>query len=301
MKDITKIHIFENRIEVEPKIYYVGDKGVPHISLMFHYNFNSNLDGKTLILRYVFSDNKYIEETRVLQGSSIEFPIHFGCFKKGGWTNLYISIIDDRQNKITLDPIVIKTKAIQVGEQFNDPDIEVAINDYVVELKNRIEINLEEKAREYLEKAIDKKTKILEIEGTAHQGQELIITLPKKIYLYKKLEFKGYVVKENQNWGSFFETFNKTANLPDMTNIIQTFLSEIRSLQDIDNDKLSNFDEHMKKIQVSGYFQGDGQELNLNKGFFQQKPNSESAWKIVLFSLQGNTKYHIEIYGEERL
>lgn len=130
MKHITDILVHSNRCEViNGHIFTVGDNGLPHIRLKFLYMFElSTLAGKTLECRYILPNGKYsVETVRMTTADEVLFPIHYSCFTVSGWTKLRISLVNGN-NKITLEDIIIKTRANELGERFSSAQIENAIN-----------------------------------------------------------------------------------------------------------------------------------------------------------------------------
>ena len=305
MKEKTKVHIFENRVEFEPHTFYVGDNGIPHLEVIFHHNFDTNLVGKKLIVKYVFSDTRYIEEIKILNGNTIDFPIHYGCFQKGGWTNVYLSL-ENEQNRITFEPIIIKTKEPKAGTLYTDPAINKLAQDYVEELKKQININLEKKGKEFLNEKLDRRIKIMEIERIYDSVQFCTIKLPNPLHKYKHLEFEGCIFSNTFNTSTdYLVTFSSGKIYINVTDDeIQSFRNMLYQFgsPNLNQNKIGDFDENMKLLNlVSQSQQNNNHEIRLTSKFFINTGNVNAPWSIGLISgINGSIRMKLKIYGEEK-
>ena len=160
MEHVTNILVYSNRCEVlDSHIFTVGDKGFPHIRLKFLYMFGAEtLQGKELELKYILPDKSYhVEKITVSGKDEVLFSIHYSVFVNGGWTTLKVSILDGA-NRIALDDIIIKTKKLEVGQEFKNPKIESLIQAEVISKTKEI-VAEAEKQKKLIEES---KTKVLE-------------------------------------------------------------------------------------------------------------------------------------------
>ena len=140
MEHITNVLVYSNRCEVlDSHIFTVGDRGFPHIRLKFIYMFGAEtLQGKQLELKYILPDRSYQVENIVVTGKDeVLFPVHYSVFVNGGWTTLKITIIEGA-NRITLDDIVIKTKRLEAGQEFQHKEVKAIVEAEITKISKKI-------------------------------------------------------------------------------------------------------------------------------------------------------------------
>ena len=169
MEHITNVLVYSNRCEVlDSHVFTVGDRGFPHIRLKFIYMFGAEtLQGKQLELKYILPDRSYQVEKMVASGKDEAlFPIHYSVFVNGGWTTLKITIIEGA-NRITLDDIIIKTKKLEVGQEFQHQEVKAIVQAEISKRTEEIKTAAEEakaKLTKDLENVYQEKVKALDQE-----------------------------------------------------------------------------------------------------------------------------------------
>ena len=169
MEHITNVLVYSNRCEVlDSHVFTVGDKGFPHIRLKFIYMFGAEtLQGKQLELKYILPDRSYQVEKIVASGKDEAlFPIHYSVFVNGGWTTLKATIIEGA-NRITLDDIIIKTKKLEVGQEFQHQEVKAIVQAEISKRTEEIKTAAEEakaKLTKDLENVYQEKIKALDQE-----------------------------------------------------------------------------------------------------------------------------------------
>ena len=169
MEHITNVLVYSNRCEVlDSHVFTVGDRGFPHIRLKFIYMFGAEtLQGKQLELKYILPDRSYQVEKIVASGKDEAlFPIHYSVFVNGGWTTLKITIVEGT-NRITLDDIIIKTKKLEVGQEFQHQEGKAIVQAEISKRTEEIKTAAEEakaKLTKDLENVYQEKVKALDQE-----------------------------------------------------------------------------------------------------------------------------------------
>ncbi len=169
MEHITNVLVYSNRCEaLDSHVFTVGDKGFPHIRLKFIYMFGAEtLQGKQLELKYILPDRSYQVEKIVASGKDEAlFPIHYSVFVNGGWTTLKATIIEGA-NRITLDDIIIKTKKLEVGQEFQHQEVKAIVQAEISKRTEEIKTAAEEakaKLTKDLENVYQEKIKALDQE-----------------------------------------------------------------------------------------------------------------------------------------
>ena len=169
MEHITNVLVYSNRCEVlDSHVFTVGDRGFPHIRLKFLYMFGAEtLQGKQLELKYILPDKSYQVEKIVISGKDEAlFPIHYSVFVNGGWTTLKATIIEGA-NRITLDNITIKTKKLEVGQEFQHKEVKAIVETEITKRTEEIRVAAEEtktKLTKELETVYQEKVKALDQE-----------------------------------------------------------------------------------------------------------------------------------------
>lgn len=169
MEHITNVLVYSNRCEVlDSHVFTVGDRGFPHIRLKFIYMFGAEtLQGKHLELKYILPDRSYQVEKIVASGKDEAlFPIHYSVFVNGGWTTLKATIIEGA-NRITLDDIIIKTKKLEVGQEFQHQEVKAIVQAEISKRTEEIKTAAEEakaKLTKDLENVYQEKVKALDQE-----------------------------------------------------------------------------------------------------------------------------------------
>ena len=169
MEHITNVLVYSNRCEVlDSHVFTVGDRGFPHIRLKFIYMFGAEtLQGKQLELKYILTDRSYQVEKIVVSGKDEAlFPIHYSVFVNGGWTTLKATIIEGA-NRITLDDIIIKTKKLEVGQEFQHKEVKAIVQAEITKRTEEIRVAAEEtktKLTKDLETIYQEKVKALDQE-----------------------------------------------------------------------------------------------------------------------------------------
>lgn len=169
MEHITNVLVYSNRCEVlDSHVFTVGDRGFPHIRLKFIYMFGAEtLQGKQLELKYILPDRSYQVEKIVISGKDEAlFPIHYSVFVNGGWTTLKATIIEGA-NRITLDDITIKTKKLEVGQEFQHKEVKAIVQAEISKRTEEIKVAAEENKKKLtkdLENVYQEKVKALDQE-----------------------------------------------------------------------------------------------------------------------------------------
>ena len=169
MEHITNVLVYSNRCEVlDSHVFTVGDRGFPHIRLKFIYMFGAEtLQGKQLELKYILPDKSYQVEKIVISGKDeVLFPIHYSVFVNGGWTTLKATIIEGA-NRITLDDIIIKTKKLEVGQEFQHQEVKAIVQAEISKRTEEIRVAAEENKKKLtkdLENVYQEKVKALDQE-----------------------------------------------------------------------------------------------------------------------------------------
>ena len=169
MEHITNVLVYSNRCEVlDSHVFTVGDRGFPHIRLKFLYMFGAEtLQGKQLELKYILPDKSYQVEKIVISGKDEAlFPIHYSVFVNGGWTTLKATIIEGA-NRISLDDIIIKTKKLEVGQEFQHKEVKAIVETEITKRTEEIRVAAEEtktKLTKELETVYQEKVKALDQE-----------------------------------------------------------------------------------------------------------------------------------------
>ena len=169
MEHITNVLVYSNRCEVlDSHVFTVGDRGFPHIRLKFIYMFGAEtLQGKQLELKYILPDRSYQVEKIVASGKDEAlFPIHYSVFVNGGWTTLKITIVEGT-NRITLDDIIIKTKKLEVGQEFQHQEVKAIVQAEISKRTEEIRVAAEENKKKLtkdLENVYQEKVKALDQE-----------------------------------------------------------------------------------------------------------------------------------------
>ena len=169
MEHITNVLVYSNRCEVlDSHVFTVGDRGFPHIRLKFIYMFGAEtLQGKQLELKYILPDRSYQVEKIVISGKDEAlFPIHYSVFVNGGWTALKATIIEGA-NRISLDDIIIKTKKLEVGQEFQHKEVKAIVETEVTKRTEEIRAAAEENKKKLikdLENVYQEKVKALDQE-----------------------------------------------------------------------------------------------------------------------------------------
>lgn len=169
MEHITNVLVYSNRCEVlDSHVFTVGDRGFPHIRLKFIYMFGAEtLQGKQLELKYILPDRSYQVEKIVASGKDEAlFPIHYSVFVNGGWTTLKATIIEGA-NRISLDDIIIKTKKLEVGQEFQHKEVKAIVQAEISKRTEEIKTAAEEtkaKLTKDLETLYQEKVKALDKE-----------------------------------------------------------------------------------------------------------------------------------------
>ena len=169
MEHITNVLVYSNRCEVlDSHVFTVGDRGFPHIRLKFLYMFGAEtLQGKQLELKYILPDRSYQVEKIVISGKDEAlFPIHYSVFVNGGWTTLKATIIEGA-NRITLDNITIKTKKLEVGQEFQHKEVKAIVETEITKRTEEIRVAAEENKKKLtkdLENVYQEKVKALDQE-----------------------------------------------------------------------------------------------------------------------------------------
>ena len=169
MEHITNVLVYSNRCEVlDSHVFTVGDRGFPHIRLKFIYMFGAEtLQGKQLELKYILPDRSYQVEKIVVSGKDEAlFPIHYSVFVNGGWTTLKATIVEGA-NRISLDDIIIKTKKLEVGQEFQHKEVKAIVQAEISKRTEEIKAAAEEtktKLTKDLETIYQEKVKTLDQE-----------------------------------------------------------------------------------------------------------------------------------------
>lgn len=173
MQHITNVMVHSNRCEVvDGHIFTVGDKGLPHIRLKFLYLFGlETLNGKTLECKYILPDKTHYTETlEISEKDEVTFKIHYSVFLKAGWSTLNIALIEGN-NRITLEGIIIKTKALTVGDAFQNEKIEEAIQAEIVSRVKEVQKEAE-KQKKLIEEAKNNALEEIENKKDSLKGEK---------------------------------------------------------------------------------------------------------------------------------
>ena len=224
MEHITNVLVYSNRCEVlDSHVFTVGDKGFPHIRLKFIYMFGAEtLQGKQLELKYILPDKSYqVENINVTEKDEVLFPIHYSVFVNGGWTTLKITIVEGA-NRITLDDIVVKTKRLEAGQEFQHKDVKAIVQTEITKISKKIK-EFEEETKTELNTLKSNLSQNLETEKNS--GIEAL----KKAYNNEIKKLDGDVKKV------------VTKYLKENTD---TFNGEIEKLTDVVNGKENSFNKN---------------------------------------------------------
>ena len=125
------------------------------------------LQGKQLELKYILPDRSYQVEKIVVSGKDeVLFPIHYSVFVNGGWTTLKATIIEGA-NRISLDDIIIKTKKLEVGQEFQHKEVKAIVQAEISKRTEEIRVAAEENKKKLtkdLENVYQEKVKALDQE-----------------------------------------------------------------------------------------------------------------------------------------
>ncbi len=254
MEHITNVLVYSNRCEVlDSHVFTVGDKGFPHIRLKFIYMFGAKtLQGKQLELKYILPDRSYQVEKIVVSGKDEAlFPIHYSVFVNGGWTTLKATIVEGA-NRISLDDIIIKTKKLEVGQEFQHKEVKAIVQ---AEISKRTE-----EIKTAAEEAKAKLTKDLE---TIYQ--EKVKTLDQEIETSVSTHFDEKANEFNTKIDNA-----KIKNLSYADNKLKITLNDNTEKETIIKSGLS-----LRKI--------DG-EYSISQGTTSQSINIGNDWKIIFFT-----------------
>lgn len=254
MEHITNVLVYSNRCEVlDSHVFTVGDRGFPHIRLKFIYMFGAEtLQGKQLELKYILPDRSYqIEKINVTGKDEALFPIHYSVFVNGGWTTLKVSIIDGA-NRIALDDIIIKTKKLEAGQEFQHQEVKTIVQAEITKRTEEIRVAAEETK--------NKLTKDLE---TIYQ--EKVKTLDQEI----KTSVSTHFNKKADDFNTKIDN-TKIKNLSYADNKLKITLNDNTEKETIIKSGLS-----LRKI--------DG-EYSISQGTTSQSINIGNDWKIIFFA-----------------
>ena len=254
MEHITNVLVYSNRCEVlDSHVFTVGDRGFPHIRLKFIYMFGAEtLQGKQLELKYILPDRSYQVEKIVISGKDEAlFPIHYSVFVNGGWTTLKATIIEGA-NRISLDDIIIKTKRLEVGQEFQHKEVKAIVQ---AEISKRTE--------EIKAAAEETKTKLTKDLETIYQ--EKVKTLDQEIETSVSTHFDEKANEFNTKIDNA-----KIKNLSYADNKLKITLNDNTEKETIIKSGLS-----LRKI--------DG-EYSISQGTTSQSINIGNDWKIIFFA-----------------
>ncbi len=254
MEHITNVLVYSNRCEVlDSHVFTVGDRGFPHIRLKFIYMFGAEtLQGKQLELKYILPDRSYQVEKIVVSGKDEAlFPIHYSVFVNGGWTTLKATIIEGA-NRISLDDIIIKTKRLEVGQEFQHKEVKAIVQ---AEISKRTE--------EIKAAAEETKTKLTKDLETIYQ--EKVKTLDQEIETSVSTHFDEKANEFNTKIDNA-----KIKNLSYADNKLKITLNDNTEKETIIKSGLS-----LRKI--------DG-EYSISQGTTSQSINIGNDWKIIFFA-----------------
>lgn len=254
MEHITNVLVYSNRCEVlDSHVFTVGDRGFPHIRLKFLYMFGAEtLQGKQLELKYILPDRSYQVEKIVVSGKDeVLFPIHYSVFVNGGWTTLKATIIEGA-NRISLDDIIIKTKKLEVGQEFQHKEVKAIVQ---AEISKRTE--------EIKAAAEETKTKLTKDLETIYQ--EKVKTLDQEIETSVSIHFDEKANEFNTKIDNA-----KIKNLSYADNKLKITLNDNTEKETIIKSGLS-----LRKI--------DG-EYSISQGTTSQSINIGNDWKIIFFA-----------------
>ena len=254
MEHITNVLVYSNRCEVlDSHVFTVGDRGFPHIRLKFIYMFGAEtLQGKQLELKYILPDRSYQVEKIVVSGKDEAlFPIHYSVFVNGGWTTLKVTIIEGA-NRITLDDITIKTKKLEVGQEFQHKEVKAIVQAEITKRTEEIRVAAEET-----------KTKLTKDLETIYQ--EKVKTLDQEIETSVSTHFDEKANEFNTKIDNA-----KIKNLSYADNKLKITLNDNTEKETIIKSGLS-----LRKI--------DG-EYSISQGTTSQSINIGNDWKIIFFA-----------------
>ena len=254
MEHITNVLVYSNRCEVlDSHVFTVGDRGFPHIRLKFLYMFGAEtLQGKQLELKYILPDRSYqVEKINVSGKDEALFPIHYSVFVNGGWTTLKATVIEGA-NRITLDDITIKTKKLEVGQEFQHKEVKAIVQ---AEISKRTE--------EIKAAAEETKTKLTKDLETIYQ--EKVKTLDQEIETSVSTHFDEKANEFNTKIDNA-----KIKNLSYVDNKLKITLNDNIEKETIIKSGLS-----LRKI--------DG-EYSKSQGTTSQSINIGNDWKIIFFA-----------------
>lgn len=254
MEHITNVLVYSNRCEVlDSHVFTVGDRGFPHIRLKFIYMFGAEtLQGKQLELKYILPDRSYQVEKIVVSGKDEAlFPIHYSVFVNGGWTTLKATIVEGA-NRISLDDIIIKTKKLEVGQEFQHKEVKAIVQ---AEISKRTE--------EIKAAAEETKTKLTKDLETIYQ--EKVKTLDQEIETSVSTRFDEKANEFNTKIDNA-----KIKNLSYADNKLKITLNDNTEKETIIKSGLS-----LRKI--------DG-EYSISQGTTSQSINIGNDWKIIFFA-----------------
>ena len=254
MEHITNVLVYSNRCEVlDSHVFTVGDRGFPHIRLKFIYMFGAEtLQGKQLELKYILPDRSYqVEKIGVSGKDEALFPIHYSVFVNGGWTTLKATIIEGA-NRISLDDIIIKTKRLEVGQEFQHKEVKAIVQ---AEISKRTE--------EIKAAAEETKTKLTKDLETIYQ--EKVKTLDQEIETSVSTHFDEKANEFNTKIDNA-----KIKNLSYADNKLKITLNDNTEKETIIKSGLS-----LRKI--------DG-EYSISQGTTSQSINIGNDWKIIFFA-----------------
>lgn len=147
MKHITKILVRRNNLElVDPHIYHVRDKNIPHILVKFLYMFESrNLTGKTLELKYVYNNTVKIINKEIDDIDRVTFAIENDVFKKPQVIRLELSLVDS-EDRFYLGSFNLNVERESININKGDNYIDSNVNpDMSLSVEKIIEIIQENK------------------------------------------------------------------------------------------------------------------------------------------------------------
>lgn len=141
MKDYTVINVLEDKLEFSPKIYTVGDIGVPWFKFKFAHLFNEeSLAGYKLEIRYNLPNGYIIDEYTVGDNNELEFAVNSKAFYAPDWVKVLAILKKDADNIITLPgEITVRVRNTNVSNEEIEPVYEILIQSAI----DNINIHLE--------------------------------------------------------------------------------------------------------------------------------------------------------------
>ena len=210
------------------------------------------LQGKQLELKYILPDRSYqVEKINVSGKDEALFPIHYSVFVNGGWTTLKATIIEGA-NRITLDDIIIKTKKLEVGQEFQHKEVKAIVQAEITKRTEEIRVAAEET-----------KTKLTKDLETIYQ--EKVKTLDEEIETSVSTHFD----KKANEFNTKIDNA-KIKNLSYVDNKLKITLNDDTEKETIIKSGLS-----LRKI--------DG-EYSISQGTTSQSINIGNDWKIIFFA-----------------